>query len=106
MTQADILNRLEQVISARKDADAETSYVAKLFQKGRKKIAQKIGEEGVETALAGVLDDRAEVITESADLIFHMMVLWAHMGISSEEIYAELARREGLSGIDEKNARP
>lgn len=106
MTDKNILNRLEQVISARKDADSETSYVAKLFQKGRKKIAQKVGEEGVETALAGVLDDRGEVITESADLIFHMMVLWAHMGISSEEIYAELARREGLSGIDEKNARP
>ncbi|PCI31814.1 MAG: phosphoribosyl-ATP diphosphatase [Alphaproteobacteria bacterium] len=105
MDKAEILDRLAQVIAARKGGDATTSYVAKLFQRGRKKIAQKVGEEGVETALAAVLDDREEVISESADLMFHLMVLWADMDITAEDIFTELARREGLSGIDEKNAR-
>jgi len=105
MNKAEILGRLERVIASRKGGDGDKSYVAKLFKKGRKKIAQKVGEEGVELALAGVLDDKAEAITESADLLFHMMILWSDMGISPEEIFAELARREGLSGIDEKNSR-
>ncbi len=105
MKNADILDKLEQVILSRKGGDTERSYVAKLFAKGRKKIAQKVGEEAVELALAGVLDDKAEAISESADLLFHMMVLWADMGILPEDIFAELAKREGLSGIDEKNAR-
>ncbi len=105
MDNAEILSRLSKVIAARKDADAGKSYVAKLFQKGRKKIAQKVGEEGVELALAAVLDDQKDAISESADLLFHMMILWADMGISPDDIFAELARREGVSGIDEKNAR-
>jgi len=105
MDNAEILTRLEQVIASRMGGDAESSYVARLFEQGRKKIAQKVGEEGVELSLAAVLDDKAEAITESADLLFHMMVLWADMGISPEEIFTELARREGISGIDEKNAR-
>jgi len=105
MAAGDILEKLEQVIQSRKGSDPETSYVARLFHKGRKKIAQKVGEEGVETALAGVLDDRGEVVAESADLLFHLLVLWADMDIATEEIYAELARREGLSGIEEKNSR-
>ncbi len=105
MDKAEILDRLEQVIVSRKGADADKSYVAKLFKKGRKKIAQKVGEEGVELALAAVMDDREEAISESADLLFHMMVLWADMGISANDIFEELARREGMSGIDEKNSR-
>ncbi len=105
MDKREILDRLEVVIASRKDGDADKSYVAKLFAKGRKKIAQKVGEEAVETALAAVMDDRQEVVSESADLLFHMMVLWVDMGISPEDIFEELARREGVSGIDEKNSR-
>jgi len=105
MDNAEILSRLSKVIAARKGGDAGKSYVAKLFQKGRKKIAQKVGEEGVELSLAAVMDDREDVISESADLLFHMMILWADMDISPEDIFEELARREGISGIDEKNAR-
>ncbi len=105
MDNAEILSRLSKVIAARKGAAAGKSYVAKLFQKGRKKIAQKVGEEGVELSLAAVLDDQEDAISESADLLFHMMILWADMGISPDDIFAELARREGISGIDEKNAR-
>ncbi len=105
MDKAEILGKLEAVIASRKGGDTDKSYVAKLFNKGRKKIAQKVGEEGVETALAAVMGDKQEVVAESADLLFHLMVLWADMGISPDDIFEELARREGISGIDEKNAR-
>ena len=105
MNKAEILDRLEQVIQSRKGGDAEKSYVAKLFTIGRKKIAQKVGEEGVETALAAVMNDKGEVISESADLLFHMMILWTDMGITPDDIFEELARREGISGIDERNSR-
>lgn len=101
----DILDALEKVIASRKDGDADTSYVAKLFSKGRKKVAQKVGEEAVELCIAAADDDRVEAVSESADLIFHMMVLWADMGIKAEDIYEELIRREGLSGIEEKKSR-
>ncbi len=105
MDKSEILSRLEEVINSRRGGDVDKSYVAKLFHKGRKKIAQKVGEEGVETSLAAVMDDRLDVIAESADLLFHMMILWADMGISPDDVFDELARREGLSGIDEKNSR-
>ena len=100
-----VLEQLYEVIASRKTASPESSYVAKLFARGRKKICQKIGEEGVETALAGVLDDREEIIKESADVLFHLMVLWADAGITPNEITAELQRREGVSGLDEKASR-
>jgi len=105
MDKIEILDRLEAVIASRKGGDTDKSYVAKLMQQGRKKIAQKVGEEGVECALAAVSGDRNEVISESADLLFHLMVLWADTGVRPDDIFDELARREGLSGIDEKNAR-
>lgn len=101
----DILQKLEKIIESRKGKSPSKSYVAKLFSKGRKKIAQKVGEEGVELSIAAVGDDKEEAIMESADLLFHMMVLWADMGIKSEDVYNELANREGISGIDEKKAR-
>jgi phosphoribosyl-ATP pyrophosphohydrolase len=96
---------LLETIKERKDADPQSSYVARLYAKGRKKIAQKVGEEGVELALAGVLDDKEDAIAESADLIFHMMVLWSDMGIEARDVMAEISRREGVSGIEEKNNR-
>ena len=105
MDKMEILDRLETVIASRKGGDADKSYVAKLFKKGRQKIAQKVGEEGVECALAAVMGDRDEIISESADLLFHLMVLWADSGVRPDDIFAELARREGISGIDEKKSR-
>jgi len=101
----DTLSRLEQTIRSRRSADPETSYVAKLTAKGRAKIAQKLGEEAVETVIAAMADDKAEVVKEGADLLFHLTVLLADMGLSLDDVYAELDRREGLSGIAEKAAR-
>lgn len=101
----DTLSRLEQTIRLRRSADPETSYVAKLTAKGRAKIAQKLGEEAVETVIAALADDKAEVVKEGADLLFHLTVLLADMGLSLDDVYAELDRREGLSGIAEKAAR-
>lgn len=105
MTDADIFARLAMVIESRKGADPSKSYVAKLFDKGRHKIAQKVGEEGVETALAAVDGSKDDVAAESADLLFHLMVLWADVGLTPDEVFAELARREGVAGVDEKKAR-
>jgi phosphoribosyl-ATP pyrophosphohydrolase len=105
MTQWQIMEQLYQTALSRKGADAESSYTARLFAKGRSKIAQKVGEEAVELALAAVRGEREEAIGESADLIYHLCVLWADMGIAPEEIMAKLQSREGISGIDEKNSR-
>jgi phosphoribosyl-ATP pyrophosphohydrolase len=99
------LDRLFDVIEGRKGQDPKTSYVANLYKKGRKKIAQKLGEEAVETVIAATADKRDEIVSESADLLFHLMVLWADSGVRPEDVYAELAAREGLSGLDEKAAR-
>ena len=101
----DILDQVFQVILDRKDADPSESYVASLYKKGLPKIAEKVGEEAIETVIAAVSGHHKEVIAESADLVFHLMVLWAEMGLSPNDIRDELARREGLSGIDEKNSR-
>ncbi len=102
---ADILDTLEAVIRERRTGDPATSYIAKLTAKGRAKIAQKLGEEAVEAAIAAVQDDRAGLTGEAADLIFHLLVLLADTGLSLDHVRAELARREGISGIDEKASR-
>ena len=102
---SDILNRLETVIAERREGDPQESYVARLCAKGRPKIAQKLGEEATETVIAAVTDDRGGVIAESADLIFHHLMLLADCGVSLAEVEAELERREGLSGLAEKAAR-
>ncbi|WP_443969939.1 phosphoribosyl-ATP diphosphatase [Sphingobium sp. CR28] len=100
------LTRLEATIRARRGADPATSYVASLFAKGRPKIAQKLGEEAVETVIAAMCDDRKELTKEAADLLFHLMVLLADCDLSLEDVCAELDRREGLSGLEEKARRP
>ncbi|NQV78907.1 MAG: phosphoribosyl-ATP diphosphatase [Alphaproteobacteria bacterium] len=100
-----VLERLFTVIEQRRGADPKESYVAKMFAKGRLKIAEKVGEEAVETVIAAVAKDRGEVVYESADLLFALMVLWAQMDVRPEQVFAELARREGTSGIAEKAAR-
>ena len=99
------IDTLFAVIESRKGADPDTSYTAKLFAKGRKKIAQKVGEEAVETALAAVSDTPAAVAAESADLLYHLLVLWAETGVAPGDVWAELNRRAGVSGIEEKNSR-
>ena len=102
---ADLLDTLEQTIRDRRLGDPATSYVAKLTARGRAKIAQKLGEEATEAVIAAIQDDRAELVKESADLIFHLLVLLADMGLGLDDVRAELARREGVSGIAEKAAR-
>lgn len=101
----DRLSRLEATIASRRSADPATSYVASLAQKGRAKMAQKLGEEATEAVIAAVSDDRAGMVGESADLLFHLACLLADMGLSFADILAELDRREGLSGLEEKAAR-
>lgn len=100
------LARLEATISARRGADPASSYVAKLFSRGRAKIAQKLGEEAVETVIAAMANDRQELTKEAADLLFHLTILLADCDLSLADVYAELDRREGVSGLDEKAARP
>lgn len=101
----DFLDTLESVIRGRKGADPTMSYTAKLFAAGRAKIAQKVGEEAVETVIASLGDDKAALVGEATDLMFHLMVLLADAGLSLDDIRAEMRRREGVSGIDEKAAR-
>jgi phosphoribosyl-ATP pyrophosphohydrolase len=100
-----ILRTIERTIKERKTADPSTSYVAKRFAKGVPKIAQKIGEEGVELALALVLNDKAEIVNESADLLFHIMIGLESAGVTLDQVMEEMARREGKSGIMEKKNR-
>lgn len=101
-----IIQRLEATIAERRIASPDSSYVARLSAKGRARIAQKIGEEGVETVIAAMRDDGPGVISESADLLFHLLVLFADMGLSWDQLMAELDAREGTSGIAEKTSRP
>jgi phosphoribosyl-ATP pyrophosphohydrolase len=101
----DTLYKLFNTIQGRKGADPEQSYVAKLMSKGVAKIAKKVGEEGVETSIAAVEANKDATIRESADLMFHLMILWSIMNITPEDVMKELERREGVSGIAEKNSR-
>jgi phosphoribosyl-ATP pyrophosphohydrolase len=100
-----ILARLFALIESRKGADPSVSRTAYLFHRGIPKIAQKVGEEAVEAAIAAVAGKSGELIGESADLLYHLLVLWSAMGLKPEDVYAELARREGTSGIEEKSSR-
>lgn len=102
---SDILERLYKVVQERRKADPETSYIAKRLKQGTAKIAQKLGEEAVETVIAAMEKDRAGVISESADLLFHWLLLLVDGGVRVEEVMAELTRREGISGLDEKASR-
>src|SRR5262245_31912645 len=101
-----VLSQLYATIAARKTADPGSSYTAKLLHQGRAMIAKKMGEEAVETAIAAVAKDSDAVVAESADLIYHLLVLWADCGIEPEEVWSKLASREGTSGLAEKAARP
>lgn len=105
-TAADVIERLFAVIEGRRGADPEASYTASLFAEGTEHIARKVGEEAVELMLKGVRGDKDKATRESADLIYHLLVLWADLGIKPADVWAELARREGTSGIAEKRSRP
>jgi phosphoribosyl-ATP pyrophosphohydrolase len=106
MAEDNVLEDLYQVIVSRRGADPAQSHTAKLFAKGKKKIAQKLGEEAVETLIEGVKGDKNGVIAESADLLYHLLVLWAELDVKPEDVWDALRAREGISGIAEKAARP
>jgi phosphoribosyl-ATP pyrophosphohydrolase len=101
----DTLNRLAATIAARRGADADSSYTASLFARGIPKIAQKLGEEAVETVIAALSGDPKAVTGEAADLLFHLLVLLDASDVPLADVLAELDRREGVSGLDEKAAR-
>lgn len=102
---ASMLERLEKTLKERKGSDPGASYVASLYAKGSRKIAQKVGEEAVETAMAVAGGDQEELVKESADLLFHLLVLLEAENLALEDVVQELARREGISGHDEKASR-
>lgn len=105
MKPEDILDRLAQTLAARKTADPQVSYVARLHHKGLDAILKKVAEEAAETLMAAKDGVREKIIYETADLWFHTLVLLAHLDIHPDEVLAELARREGISGLKEKAAR-
>jgi phosphoribosyl-ATP pyrophosphohydrolase len=101
----DVLGQLAAVLESRKGASPDESYVARLFSKGADAILKKIGEEATETVMAAKDGDPARIIAETADLWFHCLVMLAHYGLSPDDVLAELARRQGLSGLEEKALR-
>jgi phosphoribosyl-ATP pyrophosphohydrolase len=106
MSQYEQLEKLGVVIAQRAaNADPQSSYVAKLLSKGSSRAGKKVGEEAVEVAIASAGGNTQEVISESADLLFHLLVLWQSHGVTPAQVMAELERREGVSGIAEKKAR-
>jgi phosphoribosyl-ATP pyrophosphohydrolase len=105
MSETHTFDRLFETIRSRKGADPQSSYTAKLFARGTLQIAKKLGEEGVETALAAVAQDKQALIAESADLLYHLLVLWAACGVEPKDAYAALDARTNRSGIEEKNSR-
>ena len=101
----DALARLWATIAARRSASPDTSYTAKLLAAGPAGVARKLGEEALEAVIEAVTGDAAALTRESADLLYHLLVLWAAAGVSPADVAAELSRREGTSGIEEKRSR-
>lgn len=99
------LAQLHAVIASRKGGDPSASYTAHLLDAGVEKIARKLGEEAVEAVVAAMARDREALVSESADLLYHLLVAWADAGIDPVDVANELARRDGVSGLDEKAAR-
>jgi phosphoribosyl-ATP pyrophosphohydrolase len=100
-----VLQKLYEVIESRKGADPDASYTARLFGKGTHKIAQKIGEEAVEAAIAAVAESQERLVKESADLIYHLMVLWVHKGLMPTLVWDEIEKRFGTSVLAIKEIR-
>ena len=105
MSTHDILHRLSETLATRKHADPEKSYTAKLFSEGPDSILKKIGEECAELIMAAKDGKRVNIVYESADVVYHMMALLTFFGIGIDDVLKELQRREGVSGIEEKNSR-
>ena len=105
MTKDDVLARLGEVIASRREAEPATSYVASLFEKGEDAVLRKLVEETTEVVLAAKGGDKLNIVRETADLWFHSLVMLAWHGLKPEDVLAELRRREGISGIEEKAAR-
>lgn len=99
------LQQLYQTLLSRRDADPSESYTASLLARGTPTIARKLGEEALETVIAASGGNREEVISESADLLYHLLVLWVRMGVEPAEVLATLQQREGTSGLEEKRNR-
>jgi phosphoribosyl-ATP pyrophosphohydrolase len=104
-TDAIVLDRLWSVVMGRRDASPTISHSARLLSRGTAKVAQKFGEEAVECVIEAVRGDRDAVIAESADVLYHLIVVWVSTGVAPAEVWAELMRREGVSGIAEKASR-
>jgi phosphoribosyl-ATP pyrophosphohydrolase len=100
-----VLDRLFAVVESRRDADPTVSHSARLLSRGPAKVAQKFGEEAVECLIEAVAGNRDALISESADVLYHLLVLWVSSGVSPTDVWSELTRREGISGIAEKAAR-
>jgi phosphoribosyl-ATP pyrophosphohydrolase len=100
------LDELFAVIESRRGGDPDASYTAKLLARGPDRIAKKLGEEAVEAVIAAVQRDREAFLGECGDLLYHLLVLWAALGVRPEEVWAELANRKGVSGLVEKAGRP
>ena len=105
MIDTSILSRLARAIESRKSADTASSYVAQLMAKGNDAILKKVGEEAVETLLAAKDGDKLHIVRETADLWFHTLVMLSFHGLGPDDVLAELHRREGISGVDEKASR-
>ncbi|ABE48527.1 MULTISPECIES: phosphoribosyl-ATP diphosphatase [Methylobacillus] len=103
---SDVLDRLAELLEQRKSADPQSSYVAKLYAKGTDAILKKIGEEATEAIIAAKDGDAEQIVYETADLWFHSLVMLANAGLGPQDVLRELARREGLSGLEEKASRP
>ncbi len=101
----DVLDRLWDVVTERRDADPARSHSARLLARGPAKVAQKFGEEAVECLIEAVSGNREALIAESADVLYHLLVVWVSAGVHPSEVWAELERREGVSGVAEKAAR-
>ncbi len=101
-----VLDRLHAVILSRRNGDPEVSHSARLLSRGTDKVAQKFGEEAVECVIEAVRGNNTQVVMESADVLYHLLVLWVNAGIKPDTVWAELHRREGISGVAEKAARP
>ena len=102
---SDILERLADVVESRKGADPSASYVSRLLAEGEDAVLKKLAEEATETVMACKDGDRRRIVSETADLWFHCLILLAHYGLRPSDVLAELRRREGISGLDEKAAR-
>ncbi|MEE2694632.1 MAG: phosphoribosyl-ATP diphosphatase [Pseudomonadota bacterium] len=99
-----VLEELFDVIRARRSADPGSSYVARQFAAGKERVGQKVGEEAVEAVIAGVTEDKEGLIAESADLLFHLMIFWEINEITPSDVFVELKRRQGISGLDSRKA--